>query len=223
MNSELEKPLNLKIEKRQLENIINELKKRSKESINQNIFGFTTEREAKMVIEALNTFNVQSSHMSFVSDKGTTSINMVISEKDLQLLESINEEGILRAETSAVNYNHNGNVHLKNSIHSHLCERNNYVEINEEIFDFINTDWSGRDCHHVAVGQILAGAILVERQQVLLTNGCGLYNRKASVDNHRGRFGSSSMPTKDSKYKKVNIVVKYKKKMPETYPWYFSL
>lgn len=87
--------------------------------------------------------------------------------------------------------------------------------MNDDILEFLNMDWKDNDCYSVAIGHVLAGCILVEQRQVLLVNGCEIYNRKPrkpNVDAHHERLGSkfmqTSMPNKGNKYKRRNVIVK---------------
>ncbi|KAI9253705.1 hypothetical protein EDC94DRAFT_651242 [Helicostylum pulchrum] len=79
--SKSEEPLNLTIGKRQLEYRPGFKEKRSKEAINHNIFGFTTEKEAKTINDTVSTFNVRGSYTSLISNGHSTSIHCVKTKK----------------------------------------------------------------------------------------------------------------------------------------------
>lgn len=64
----------------------------------------------------------------------------------------------------------------------------------------------------IAAGNLLAGAILVDKGQALLINCVELYNRKPSINPHHERFGSrfmvSSLPTLSHRYKRISVISK---------------
>lgn len=154
------------------------------------------------------------------SNGNLTSVNVTTSQKDLELLQSLNNQPTtIRVGASAADCERENtfvNASLNSSIYYNIFKPGDYVEMNDEIVDFLNTDWNGRNYHHIAVGHILAGAILVEGRQILLNNGCELYNRKPDVDIHRECLGSesmqSSLPNLDDTYLKVDLIIKYEEK-----------
>ncbi|CAO3595713.1 unnamed protein product [Absidia cylindrospora] len=106
---------------------------------------------------------------------------------------------------------------LEASLYGALCSGpfskhflgDSYVEINDEMADFLNTDWSFYPQMRFATSRILAGMLLLNESsgQALVVNTVEVYGRQRTVDSHREGFKesknkrpASSLPPPTSRY-----------------------
>lgn len=94
--------------------------------------------------------------------------------------------------------------------YSFLLQLDKYSEISKSERYILNRDWSHADQVRLACAQLLAGAILVQDDEILLINMVEVYARSAPLDAHHERIGPiktfSSIPTRLDFYQ--DIVVK---------------
>ncbi|KAI9263008.1 hypothetical protein EDC94DRAFT_608046 [Helicostylum pulchrum] len=93
-----------------------------------------------------------------------------------------------------------------------LLRHQEYNEVNESVMEILNQDWKRKPYIRIACGQLLAGSILVEGNEVLLINCIELYNQNLSLDPHYEKFGLMYMvgsgPSLNNKYNGINIISK---------------
>ncbi|ORZ12371.1 hypothetical protein BCR42DRAFT_453705 [Absidia repens] len=84
-----------------------------------------------------------------------------------------------------------------------------YVEINDEMADFLNTDWALYPQMRFATSRVLAGTLLLNESsgQALVVNTVEVYGRQRTIDSHRECFKefknkspTSSLPPPTSRY-----------------------
>jgi hypothetical protein len=113
--------------------------------------------------------------------------------------------------TSKINDEYIFNV-ISSSKYSGLLKHDNYSEMNEDLLDICNTDWTTKPSLRLACAQLMAGALLVEGKQIIIINCIEVYARLPTLDRHFERFSSStnpdsSIPTISNKYKGLNVTI----------------
>ncbi|KAI7862701.1 hypothetical protein BDF14DRAFT_1852526 [Spinellus fusiger] len=84
-----------------------------------------------------------------------------------------------------------------------------YREVTESQLELLNEDWNSGFHLRAVCTQLLAGCLLIEKDEVLLVNCIELYSRSKHQDIHFERFNrapsSSSVPTGNGTYETINI------------------
>lgn len=77
---------------------------------------------------------------------------------------------------------------VMNGPYKHLLERTEFIEINDEAKELLNTCWWQCPVMRYACARALAGMIIVDKNQALLINCLEVYGRVPSLDAHHERY-----------------------------------
>lgn len=94
--------------------------------------------------------------------------------------------------------------------YSFLLKLDQYTELSKTERSLLNKDWLFGDEVRLACAQLLAGAILVDGEQILFLNTVEVYARSSSLDTHHERLDPvasfSSVPTPLNKYQNMAVL-----------------
>lgn len=188
----------------------------------QDIFNFETIKEADITTAFLKSTGVTAATLEIESNGSTASVPLITSQENINFLSSMSQHRLKfqlsLCKDPAKNDSTVGNgdylfhcLSSNSSSYKGVLEYGNYIEVDEQMLNILNTDWADHPYLRLACAQLLAGAIIVENRDILLINCVEVYNRKITLDRHYERFGGakfeqSSLPLLKNKYEKINIV-----------------
>lgn len=188
----------------------------------QDIFNFETIKEADITTAFLKSTGVTAATLEIESNGSTASVPLITSQENINFLSSMSQHRLkfqlslckdpAKNDSTVANGDYLFHCLSSNSSsYKGVLEYGNYIEVDEQMLNILNTDWAGHPYLRLACAQLLAGAIIVENRDILLINCVEVYNRKITLDRHYERFGGakfeqSSLPLLKNKYEKINIV-----------------
>ncbi|CEP17805.1 hypothetical protein [Parasitella parasitica] len=181
----------------------------------------TTSSQFKMIEGVLNSINLKAYTMfpntkdecySISTDVQLPRIMMACEERGINVVPCVSSENnnnIDNTTKTEVNNDYIQYLISTNKINTTPLLTDKYTEITENQLELLNEDWNFGFHLRAVSAQLLAGCLLVEKNEVLLVNCIELYSRSKHQDIHSERFDSassnSSAPIGDELYETIKI------------------